>query len=54
MKTIPGDFAFVNEENKSKEIQGKNVSSFTKLFLGGLSRGILSRRLLWGFMSRGF
>ena len=24
-KTIPGNFVFINEENKRKEIQGKNV-----------------------------
>ena len=40
---------FVNEENKSKEIQGKNVLSFTKFVLGGgLSGGFLSGGLCPG------
>ena len=37
---------FINEENKSKEIQGKNVLSFTKFVLGGLAWG--------GFVQGGF
>ena len=40
MKTILGSFVFINEENKSKEIQGKNVLSLTKFVLGGF---------VWGF-----
>ena len=39
MKTILGNFVFINEENKSKEIQGKNVLSFTKFVLGGFCPG---------------
>ena len=35
MKTILGNFVFINEEIKNKEIQGKNVLSFTKFALGG-------------------
>ena len=34
-KTILGNCVFINEENKSKEIQGKNVLSLTKFVLGG-------------------
>ena len=37
-KTILGNFVFINEENKSKETQGKNVLSFTKFVLGGFRR----------------
>ena len=40
IKTILGNFVFINEENKSKEIQGKNVLSFTKFVLGGFVRGV--------------
>ena len=40
IKTILGNFVFINEENKSKEIQGKNVLSFTKFILGGFVRGV--------------
>ena len=39
IKAILGNFVFINEENKSKEIQGKNVLSFTKFVLGGFSPG---------------
>ena len=39
IKTILGNFAFINEENKSKEIQGKNVFSFAKFVLGGFCPG---------------
>ena len=39
LKTILGHFVFINEENKSKEIQGKTVLSFTKFFLGGFCSG---------------
>ena len=43
IKTILGNFVFINEENKRKEIQGKNVLSFTKfilgVFVGGLCPG---------------
>ena len=46
IKTILGNFVFINEENKSKEIQCKNVLSFTKFVLGffpgGLAWGVLS------------
>ena len=58
-KKILGNFVFINEENKSKEIQGKNVLSFTKFVLGGFCPGVLSGELLseglcpWGFV-RGF
>ena len=36
MKTTLGNFAYIYEENKSKEVQGKKVLSFTKFVLGGL------------------
>ena len=42
IKTIRGSFVFINEKNKSKEIQGKNVLSFTKFVMGGLAWGFLS------------
>ena len=49
-ETILGNFVFINEENKSKEIQGKNVLSFTKFVLGGfLSEEVLA----WGVYSGG-
>ena len=51
MKTILGNFVYINEKNKSKEIQGKNVLSFTKFVLGGFCRGGV---WLGGFLSRGF
>ena len=35
-----GNFVFINQENKSKEIQGKIVSSFTKFVLGGFCLGV--------------
>ena len=41
---------FINDENKSKEIQGKNVLSFTKFVLGGFVRGIFDL----GVYVRGF
>ena len=44
-KNNPWKLCFINEENKSKEIQGKNVLSFTKFALGGFCPGVLS----WGF-----
>ena len=50
-KAILGNFGFINEENKSKEIQGKNVLSFTKFVLGGFCRGGF---WLGGFLSGGF
>ena len=50
IKTILGNFVFINEENKSKEIQGTNVLSFTAFVLGGFVQGILA----WGILSRGF
>ena len=40
IKTILRNFVFINEENKSKEIQGKNVLSFTKFVLGGFWLGV--------------
>ena len=49
---------FYNEESKSKEIQGKNVLSFTQFVLGGFCLGgfvwgVLSGGFLaWGFLSR--
>ena len=57
MKTILGNFVFINEENKSKEIQGKNILSFAKFvlgvfWLGGfLSSGLLLGGYVWGFCS---
>ena len=48
IRTILGNFVFINEENKSKEIQGKNVLSFTKFVLGGFVRGFLSRGVCRG------
>ena len=54
IKIILGNFVFYNEENKSKEILGKNVLSFAKFVLGEFAQGVLS----WGFLSgvyvRGF
>ena len=43
------NFVFINEENKSKEYQGKNVLSFTKFVLGGFVWGFFA----WGFSSGG-
>ena len=40
IKTILENFVFNNKENKSKEIQGKNVLSFTKFSLGGFGLGV--------------
>ena len=40
IKTILGNFVFINEVNKSKEIQGKNVLSFTKFILGDFCLGV--------------
>ena len=34
-----GNFVYINEENKSKEIQGKNVLSFTTFVLGSFCPG---------------
>ena len=51
IKTILGNFVFYNEENKSKEIQGKNVLSFTKFVLGVFVRGVFG---LGGFCPGGF
>ena len=42
---------FINEENKSKEIQGKNALSFTKFVLGGFCPGGF---WLGGFLSGEF
>ena len=50
IKTILGNFVF-NEENKSKEIQGKNVLSFTKFVLEGFCPGGF---WLGGFCPGGF
>ena len=37
IKTILGNFVVINEENKSKEIQGKNLQNlFWGVFVGGL------------------
>ena len=58
LKIILGNL--VNEENRSIEIQGKNVLSFTKFVLGdfvwgGLAWGVLSGRLCQGgYVQRGF
>ena len=41
-KNNPWKLCFINEENKSKEIQGKNVLSFINLFWGVFVRGVLS------------
>ena len=55
LKTILGNFVFINEENKSKEIQGKNVLSFTKFVLGVFVRGVFGLGgFCRGFMSGGF
>ena len=43
MKTILENFVFINEENKSKEILGKNALSFTKFVLGGFWLGVFVR-----------
>ena len=55
IKTILGNFVFINEESKSKEIHGKNVLSFTKFVLGSFCPGVF---WLGGFcrgsMSGGF
>ena len=54
MKTVLGNFVFINEENKSKEIQGKNVLSFTKFVLGGgLSGGFCPGSFCRGVYVRG-
>ena len=54
-KTILGNFVFINEENKSKEIEGKNVLSFTKFVLGGFCPGgFLSGVFLLGVYVQGF
>ena len=50
IKTILGDFVFINEGNKSKKIQGKNVLTFVKICSGGFCLGVFVK----GFMSRGF
>ena len=39
-KNNPWKLCFYKEENKSKEIQGKNVLSFTKFVLGGFCPGV--------------
>ena len=51
IKTTLGNFVFINEENKSKEVQGKNVLSFTKFVLGGFCLGGF---WLGGFCPGGF
>ena len=49
-KTILGNFVFINEENKSKEFQSKNVLSFTKFVLGGFCPGAFCPDTLkWNF-----
>ena len=48
IKTILGNLVFINEENKSKEFQGKNVLSFKKFVLGGFCPGGFC---LGGFLS---
>ena len=60
-KNNPWKLCFFNEENKSKEIQGKNVLSFTKFVLGAFCPGVfglggfLSGGLCpWGFCPEGF
>ena len=45
-KTNLGNFVFINEENKSKEIQSKNVLSFTKFVPVGF--------LAWEVFVQGF
>ena len=50
LKTFLGNFVFINEENKSKEIQGENALSFTKFVLGVF----VWRVLAWGVFVRGF
>ena len=52
---LPGNFVFINEENKSKEIQGKNVLSFTKFVLGSFVRVVFGLGFFCrGYMSGGF
>ena len=51
LKTTLANFVFINEENKSKEIQGKNVLSFTKFVLRGFCPGVFG---LGGFCLGGF
>ena len=53
MKTILGNFVFINEENKNIEIQCKNVLSFTKFILGVFVRGVGLGGCPGGFV-RGF
>ena len=54
-KNNPWKLVFINEENKSKEIQGKNVLSFTKFVLGGVCPGGFWLGVLsGGFVSEGF
>ena len=50
MKTILGNFVFIDEENKSKEIQGKNVSSFTKFVVVGFCPGGWLGGFVLGFL----
>ena len=50
-KNNPWKLCFYNEENKSKEIQGKNVLSFTKFVLEGFCPGDFG---LGGFCPGGF
>ena len=54
IKTILGSFVFINEENKSKEIQDKKVLSCTKFVLGGFCPGgFWLGGLSGGFLSGG-
>ena len=54
IKTILGNFVFINKENKTKEIQGKNVLSFTKFVLGGFVRRAFDLGGCPGSFCRGF
>ena len=51
MKTILANFVFINEENRRKEIQGKNVLSFTKFVLEDFCPRVFG---LGGFVRGGF
>ena len=59
-KTILGGFVFINEENKRKQIQGKNVLSLAKYVLGGFWLGVFCPGgfcwgvYVWKILSGGF
>ena len=54
IKPILGNFVFINGENKSKEIQGNNVLSFTKFVLGVFVWGVFGLGVfVWGVYVQG-